>query len=66
MQEKHKDKKSKSEKKQAANGKTLEQKFVEVVRRDEVPAIRECDKDVSHETGVCERRDPGDSGEGRG
>ena len=31
---KHKDKKSKAEKKQAASGKTLEQKFVEEVRSD--------------------------------
>ena len=43
---KHKDKKSKAEKKQAANGKTLEQKFVDEVRGDKVPAIRECDKDA--------------------
>ena len=44
---KHKDKKSKAEKKQAASGKTLEQKFVEEVRSDKVPAIRECDKDAT-------------------
>ena len=44
---KHKDKKSKAEKKQTASGKTLEQKFVEKVRSDEVPAIRECDKDAT-------------------
>ena len=31
---KHKDKKSKTEKKQAESGKTLEQKFVEEVRSD--------------------------------
>ena len=36
---KHKDKKSKAEKKQAASGKKLEQKFVEEVRSDKVPAI---------------------------
>ena len=34
---KHKDKNSKAEKKQAANGKTLEQKFVEEVRSDRSP-----------------------------
>ena len=44
---KHKDKKIKAEKKQAACGKTLEQKFVEEVRSDKVPAIRECDKDTT-------------------
>ena len=44
---KHKDKKSKAEKKQAASGKTLEQKFVEEVRSDKVPAIRECDEDAT-------------------
>ena len=44
---KHKDKKSKAEKKQAASGKTLEQKFVEEVRSDKVPAIRGCDKDAT-------------------
>ena len=33
--------------KQTASGKTLEQKFVEKVRSDEVPAIRECDKDAT-------------------
>ena len=44
---KHKDKKSKAEKKQAASGKTLEQKFVEEVRSDKSPAIRECDKDAT-------------------
>ena len=36
---KHKDKKSKAEKKQTASGKTLEQKFVEEVRSDKVPAF---------------------------
>ena len=44
---KHKDKKSKAEKKQAASGKTLEQKFVEEVRSYKVAAIRECDKDTT-------------------
>ena len=44
---KHKDKKSKAEKKQAASGKTLEQKFVEEVRSDKVPAILKCDKDAT-------------------
>ena len=43
----HKDKKSKAEKKQAASGKTLEQKFVEEVRSDKGPAIRECDEDAT-------------------
>ena len=38
---KHKDKK------QAASGKTLEHKFVEEVRSDRVPSIRECDKDAT-------------------
>ena len=32
---------------QTASGKTLEQKFVEEVRSDNVPAIRECDKDAT-------------------
>ena len=44
---KHKDKKSKTEKKHAENGKTLEQKFVEEIRSDRSPAIRECDKDAT-------------------
>ena len=44
---KHNVKKSKAEKKQAASGNTLEQKFVEEVRSDKVPAIRECDKDAT-------------------
>ena len=44
---KHKDKTSKAEKKQTASGKTLEQKFVEEVRSDKGPAIRECDKDAT-------------------
>ena len=44
---KHKDKKSKVEKKQAESGKTLEQKFVEEVRSEKGPAIRECDKDAT-------------------
>ena len=44
---KQKDKKSKAEKKQAESGKTLEQKFVEDVRSDKSPVIRECDKDVT-------------------
>ena len=44
---KHKGKKSKAEKKQTASGKTLEPKFVEKVRSDKVPAIRECDKDAT-------------------
>ena len=39
---KHKDKKSKEK-----HGKTLEQKFVEEVRSDEGPAIRECGKDAT-------------------
>ena len=46
---KHKDKKSKAEKKQAASGKTPEQKFVEEVRSDKVAAIRECDNHVLDE-----------------
>ena len=44
---KHKDKKCKVEKKQAESGKTLEQKFVEEVRSDKGPAMRECDKDAT-------------------
>ena len=44
---KHKDKKSKVEKKQAASAKTPEQKFVEEVRSDISPVIRECDKDAT-------------------
>ena len=44
---KHKDKKSKAEKKQAESGKTLEQKFVEEVGSDKSPVIRECDKDAT-------------------
>ena len=44
---KHKEKKSKAEKKQAASRKTLEQKIVEEVRSDKIPAIRECDKDAT-------------------
>ena len=40
---KHKDKKSKEEKKETASGKTLEQKFVEEVRKDKVP----CHKDAT-------------------
>ena len=44
---KHKDKKSKTEKKHAESGKTLEQKFVEEVRSDKSPVIRECDKDAT-------------------
>ena len=42
---KHKDRKSKVEKKQAASAKTPEQKFVEEVRSDKSPVIRDCDKD---------------------
>ena len=44
---KHKDKRSKAEKKQAASGKTPEQKFVEEVRSDKSPAVLECDKDAT-------------------
>ena len=44
---KHKEKKSKVEKKQAASAKTQEQKFVEEVRSDKSPVIRECDKDAT-------------------
>ena len=44
---KHKEKKSKTEKKQAESGQTLEQKFVEEVWCDKSPAIRECDKDAT-------------------
>ena len=44
---KHKDKKSKAEKKQAESGKTLEQKFVEEVRSDKIPVIRAYDKDAT-------------------
>ena len=44
---KHKDKKSKIEKKHAESGKTLEQKFVEEVRNDKSPVIRECDEDAT-------------------
>ena len=42
---KHKDKKSKAEKKQAASGKTLEQKFVEEVRSDVSQETHEKDED---------------------
>ena len=44
---KHKDKKSKVEKKQASSEKTPEQKFVEEVSSDKSPVIRECDKDAT-------------------
>ena len=44
---KHKDKKSKVEKKQTASAKTSEQKFVEEVRSDKSPVIRECDKNTT-------------------
>ena len=44
---KHKDKQSKTEKKQTESGKILEQKFVEEVRSDKSPVIRECDKDAT-------------------
>ena len=44
---KHKDKKSKAEKKQAESRQTLEQKFVEEVRSDKSPVIRECDEDAT-------------------
>ena len=44
---KHKEKKSKTEKKQAESGQTLEQKFVEEVWCDKSTAIRECDKDAT-------------------
>ena len=64
---KHKDKKSKPEKKQAASGKTLEQKFVKEVRSDKVPAIRECDKDatVTRQEFMSDD-EPRDSRDGRG
>ena len=42
---KHKDKKSKVEKKQAASGKTLEQKFVEEIRSDVSLETQEKDED---------------------
>ena len=47
---KHKDKKSKAEKKQAESGKTLEQKFVEEVRCDKSPTRQESTSDVNQET----------------
>ena len=44
---KHKDKKGKAEKKQAASAKTPEQKFTDEEKGDRGPAIRECDKDAT-------------------
>ena len=41
---KHKDKKSKAEKRQAASAKTSEQKFTDEEKGDRGPAIRECDE----------------------
>ena len=44
---KHRDKKSKAEKKQAASAKTTEQKFTDEENGDRGSAIRECDKDAT-------------------
>ena len=44
---KHKDKKSKAEKKQVASAKTPEQKFTDQEKGDRGPAIRGCDKDAA-------------------